>query len=195
MLFLLHFRTIGTILRWNRRVRNSSEARVVAACKIQQGESRQVCNGVACIGSGRRHKRSPRPSPPFFLADYYSLFRYFVPSHHFDHNLFRHHPFRTPLLAVLIPSISHYPANSLPTRPSQKSSCPPASLSRRVAIDIRFFHCSSRILFEPSGRFPVFCRPLFFHFRSDYIKRFLRDLLFPLRVIFHFAAEAFAPRR
>lgn len=66
-----------------------------------------------------------------------------VPSHQLGRNLFRLQLSLRVLPPILIPSISHYPANSSPTWPSEKSGCsiaqPDASRSMRSS---RLFHIS-----------------------------------------------------
>lgn len=95
---------IGTISKQDREeYRNSS---TVAACKIQQGESRQVCTVSHVFRSNSRYTRPPRVCGSFFLPDYYSLFRYFLPSRYFVHNLFRSLPFLSPPYSVNL-ALSH----------------------------------------------------------------------------------------
>lgn len=142
---------------------------MVAACKIQQGESRRVCT-ASRVFAAIAGINVPRESVALFLL---AGLLFAIP-------LANSSPATTStitsfvttlptlLLAHLISSISHYPANSLPTRLSQKSSCALFSLARRNAIDIR----SSRILFEPSGPISSLLSSPFFHFRSNYIKCF-----------------------
>lgn len=134
---------------------------MVAACKIQQGESKRVCT-ASRVFAAIAGINVPRESVALFLL---AGLLFAIP-------LANSSPATTStitsfvttlptlLLAHLISSISHYPANSLPTRLSQKSSCALFSLARRNAIDIR----SSRILFEPSGPISSLLSSPFFSF-------------------------------
>lgn len=97
-------------------------------------------------------------------CDCHSPFRFFVPGHRpvRPYNRFRLQltVLRALLLPVLIPSISHYPANSSPARPSRKSSCPRLSARRRrnrysfLILLSRFFRIHQFFfLFPPPNRF------------------------------------------
>ena len=130
----------------------------MAACKIQQGECRQVCTVSHVFAAIARYIHYTSRA----CGSFYSLFRCFLPSRATTSITSSS---RASFLSTvhLIPSISHYPTNSLPTRVSQKS-----SWTFSLFFFFFFFFGETRrdrylpfsiapleILFEPSG--PISC--------------------------------------
>lgn len=133
--------------------------RGVPPCNIQRGKSKQASRAFGTA-----------PTASSVLRDSVSLSVYFslslscspqpfaipllaVPSHQLGRNLFRLQLSFRVLLPILIPSISHYPANSSPTWPSQKSSSSTSSIPQpdasRSMCSSRLFHIS----FESAGSY------------------------------------------
>lgn len=142
---------------------------MVAACKIQQGESRQVCT-VSHVFAAIAGINVPRESAAFFLL---AGLLFAIP-------LANSSPATTStitsfvttlptlLLVHLISSISHYPANSLPTRLSQKVQL--CSLLLGETQRDRYSLLSNPLWTIKTDFLPFVVS--FFHFRTNYIKCF-----------------------